>query len=202
MRRLLCILASFGGGECYQCLHAHPSVFLCLLHTTCKQTHISMRTYTHKQKLKSWSSPTPYTSLLGWGNESKTLSEDGWEKWRHVWFPQQPMVLLHSTLCPLIGLCNSLHLEAHVIPSNLLPKHKRANPETRLRGWGGMTQLRHGKSEGCCSGGEKGASEADGGVRRSQCVIINKALKKSEHIKAYRGYAIIHESNALWLNVS
>lgn len=108
------------------------------------------------------------------------------------------------TLCPLIGLCNSLHFKAHVIPSNLLPKHKRANPETRLRGWGGMTQLRHGKSEGCCSGGEKGASEADGGVRRSQCVIINKALKKKkrEHIKAYRGCAIIHESNALWLNVS
>lgn len=54
------------------------------------------------------------------------------------------------------------------------------------------------------SGGEKGAPEADVGVRRSQCVIINKAFKKkkSEHIKAYRGYAIIHESNALWLNVS
>lgn len=70
MRRLLCILASFGGGECYQCLHAHPSVFLCLLHTTCKQTHISMRTYTHKQKLKSWSSPTPPT-LPSSGEEMK-----------------------------------------------------------------------------------------------------------------------------------
>lgn len=63
-----------------------------------------------------------------------------------------------------------------------------------------MKELRHGRSEGCSSGGEKGAPDA--GVRRSQCVIINKALKKSEHIKAYRGYAIIHESNALWLNVS
>lgn len=48
----------------------------------------------------------------------------------------------------------------------------------------------------------KGVPEAGAGVRRSQCVIINKALKKSEHIKAYRGYAIIHESTALWLNVS
>lgn len=58
-------------------------------------------------------------------------------------------------------------------------------------------------SEGCSSGGERGTPEADVGGRRSQCVIINKALKKkSEHIKAYRGYAIIHESNALWLNVS
>lgn len=35
------------------------------------------------------------------------------------------------------------------------------------------------------------------GVSSSQCVIIiNKALK-SEHIKAYRGHAIIHESNIL-----
>lgn len=84
---------------------------------------------------------------------------------------------LHS-LCPLIGLCHSLHLEAHVIPSNPPPKHKQANPETRLRGWGGMKELRLGRSEGCSSGGEKGAPEADVGVRRSQCVIINKALKK------------------------
>lgn len=65
-----------------------------------------------------------------------------------------------------------------------------------------MKELRHRRREGCSSGGEKGAPEADVGARRSQCVIINKALKKSEHIKAYRGYAIIHESNALWLNVS
>lgn len=145
--------------------------------------------------------PPPYASLLGWGNDTQ-----------RGWLGEMKTCLISSvangvsalcTLCPLIGLCNSLHLKAHVIPSNLLPKHKWANPETRLRGWGGMTQLRHGKSEGCCSGGEKGASEADGGVRRSQCVIINKALKKKrEHIKAYRGCAIIHESNALWLNVS
>lgn len=47
----------------------------------------------------------------------------------------------------------------------------------------------------------KGAPEADVGEGAS-CVIINKALKKSVHIKAYRGYAIIHESNALWPNVS
>lgn len=59
------------------------------------------------------------------------------------------------TLCPLIGLCHSLHLEAHVIPSNPPPKCKQANPKTRLRGWGGMKELRHGRSEGCSSGGEK-----------------------------------------------
>lgn len=82
------------------------------------------------------------------------------------------------TLCPLIGLCHSLHLKAYVLPSNPPPKHKQANPETRLRGWGGMKELRLGRSEGCSSGGEKGAPEADVGVRRSQCVIINKALKK------------------------
>ena len=82
-----------------------------------------------------------------------------------------------STLCPLIGLCHSLHLEPHVIPSNPPPKCKQANPETRLRGCGGMKQLRHGKSEGCSSGREKGAPKAGGDVR-SQRVIINKALKK------------------------
>lgn len=47
----------------------------------------------------------------------------------------------------------------------------------------------------------KGAAEADVGEGAS-CVVINKALKKSVHIKAYRSLAIIHESNALWPNVS
>lgn len=78
------------------------------------------------------------------------------------------------TRCPLIGLCPSFHLEAHVIPSNPPPKHKQANPETRLRGWGGRKELGHGRREVCGSGGEKGAAEADVGVRRNQCDIINK----------------------------
>lgn len=116
-------------------------------------------------------------------------------------------VAAFHTLCPLIGLFHSLHLNTHVIPTTQprhpSPKPKQANPKTRLRGWGGMEELRHGRSEGCSSGEEKRAPEADVGVRRSPCVLINKALKKKgEHIKAYRGYAIIHESNALWLNVS
>lgn len=43
------------------------------------------------------------------------------------------------------------------------------------------------------SGGEKGAPEADVGVRRSQCVIINKAFKKkkvstSKHTGAMLSY--------------
>lgn len=95
------------------------------------------------------------------------------------------------TLCPLIGLPRSLHLEARIIPTNPAPKHKQANPETRLWGWGGMKEPRHGRSEGCSSGGEKGAPEADVGMRRNQCVIINKALKKvstSKHTGAMLSY--------------
>lgn len=87
-------------------------------------------------------------------------------------------------------------------PNPTLQKHKRANPETRLRGWRGLEELGQGKGASDVAQEErKGAPEADVGEGAS-CVIINKALKKSVHIKAYRGYAIIHESNALWPNVS
>lgn len=123
--------------------------------------------------------------------------------------------------CSLIGLCHSLHLETRVIPPGPPPpsppttptappqpepskKHKRANPETRLRGWRGLEELGQGKGASDVAQEErKGAPEADVGEGAS-CVIINKALKKkkSVHIKACRGYAIIHESNALWPNVS
>lgn len=138
----------------------------CLLHTTCKQTR------THACALKcpnrnSNRSPSPPSSCppprmwkwklgiwRGWLQEIKTCLiarvTNGDTALR--------------TVCPLIGLCHSLHLKAHVILTNPPPKHKQANPDTRLRGWGGMKE-RPGRSEGCSSGGEKEAPESDASRR-------------------------------------
>lgn len=88
----------------------------------------------------------------------------------------------------LIGSPGPLHLRAHIILSN----HKHTSSLTQRQQDPGRDGRRmEGWKESVWEG-----TAAMHGVSSSQCVIINKALK-SEHIKAYRGHAIIHESNIL-----
>lgn len=170
----VCILARFRG-EFYPCLCAHVSVSKIF---TSHNTH-DMYTHTHPHTLKY----TPHSFLPSPGMEIKARTLRGWleeMKTCLISTATNGDAALHP-LCPLIGLCQSLHLGAHVSASNSPPIHKWANPKTGLRGWGGMKGPRHGRSEGCSSGGEKKSTRSWCGVRRSRCVIINKALKKWAH---------------------
>lgn len=165
-------------------LHTHPSLYLS-----------NMRTHTHTHREKDTNRnqnpplPPSFFSYPHCAGKWKLGTRRGWVE-------EMKTCLISTatnsdaalcTPCPLIGLFslaffffNSLHLEAQINPSNPAPKHGQANPETRLRSRGGMKELRHGRNERCCSGGEKGAAEARC-ARRSQCVIINKALEKWAH---------------------
>lgn len=113
--------ASFGGGERCPCLRSRASASFKMW----RQANTHAHTYMSKQRLKQ----NPYAPSSYFPRFTARTWKWKLGAWRG-WLEEIKTCLIsaatngdaaHCTFCPLIGLCRSLRLEAHVILTNPPP---------------------------------------------------------------------------------